>query len=85
MLDLIGWLATAVFAGSYFCKQPASLRRVQALAALMWIGYGVGIGALPVIVANMIVGVLALYSAWRLRQPGGAADGPEGTLGGSES
>ena len=67
MLDLLGWLATAVFAGSYFCKQPASLRRVQALAAVMWIGYGVGIGALPVIVANLIVGVLALYSAWRLR------------------
>ncbi len=31
----------------------------------MWIIYGVMIHALPVIVANLIVSRLALYSAWR--------------------
>jgi hypothetical protein len=29
-LDWIGWVATAAFASSYLCKQPKSLRRVQA-------------------------------------------------------
>ena len=65
MLDLIGWIATAIFAGSYLCKRPGMLRGLQALAALLWIGYGIMIGATPVIVANMVVAVMAAYSAWR--------------------
>ena len=65
--DGVGWLATATFGASYFCKGSARLRMVQALAALMWIVYGVMIHALPVIVANVIVWSLALYSAWRGR------------------
>jgi hypothetical protein len=64
MLDSIGWVATACFAGSYFCKRPAVLRRIQALAALLWIGYGVLIHAPPVIVANLVVAVVAVYSSF---------------------
>jgi len=67
MADWIGWLATSIFAASYFCKQAATLRWVQALAALVWIGYGVLIGAPPVIVANLVVASLAAYSALRSR------------------
>jgi uncharacterized protein with PQ loop repeat len=63
MLESIGWLATAVFAASYFCKETVSLRRLQALAAVLWIAYGVLIGAAPVIVANVIVASLALWSS----------------------
>lgn len=63
ILDWIGWAATATFASSYFFKQPAMLRRVQALAALLWIGYGILIHAAPVIVANLVVAALAVYSA----------------------
>jgi hypothetical protein len=65
MLDWIGWVATAIFAASYFCKQPIRLRGVQALAALLWIAYGILIQAPPVIVANLVVAVIAVYSAWR--------------------
>lgn len=65
MLNWIGWLATAIFASSYFCKRPVTLRGIQALAALLWIGYGFLINALPVIVANAIVAAAAAYSAWR--------------------
>ena len=63
--DGLGWAATAVFAGSYFFKQPARLRLAQALAATLWIVYGLLIHSLPVVVANLIVSSLALYSAWR--------------------
>jgi hypothetical protein len=70
MLDWIGWLATAIFASSYFCKRPVTLRRLQALAALVWIGYGILIDAPPVIVANMVVAVVATYSAWRQHRHG---------------
>ena len=67
MADWIGWLATSIFAGSYFCKQAVTLRWVQASAALVWIGYGFLIGAPPVIVANLVVASLAAFSAWRDR------------------
>jgi len=62
--DAIGWVATGLFAASYFCKEPAALRRTQALAALVWIAYGVALRAAPVIVANVVVASLALWSSW---------------------
>ena len=65
MLDYIGWVATAIFASSYFCRRPGMLRRIQALAALLWIGYGILIHALPVVVANLVVAAVALYSSFR--------------------
>jgi hypothetical protein len=67
MYDWIGWVASAIFASSYFCKQPGTLRRIQALAALLWMGYGVLIHALPIIVANLVVAVMALYSSFAPR------------------
>ncbi|MDQ3223239.1 MAG: hypothetical protein M3Q75_07195 [Gemmatimonadota bacterium] len=63
--DWIGWIATAVFASSYRCKDPAQLRRVQALAACMWAVYGAIIGALPVLVANLLVAGMASWSSLR--------------------
>ena len=35
MAEWLGWTATAVFTASYFCRQAASLRRVQMLGALV--------------------------------------------------
>ena len=74
-LDWIGWVATALFAASYLCKQPARLRQVQAGAALLWVGYGLSIGALPVVVANCVVAAVALVSTVTRRSPA-AAEGP---------
>ena len=65
MPDLIGWLATSIFAISYFVRNPASMRWVQALAAVCWIMYGVVLHATPVIVANVIVVALAALTALR--------------------
>jgi hypothetical protein len=63
MIDWVGWLATAAFASSYLFKEPATLRRVQAFAALLWVGYGLIIHAMPVVVANLVVASAALYSS----------------------
>lgn len=65
MAEWIGWIATAIFAGSYFFQKPATLRRLQALAAIMWIAYGLIISAAPVVVANTAVAALAIYSSRR--------------------
>ena len=63
MTEAIGWVATAVFSVSYFFRSGAALRRVQAVAAVLWIAYGVAIAAKPVIAANLIVAAAALGSA----------------------
>ena len=65
--DLIGWVATAVFVGSYLCTRANALRKVQMVGALLWIGYGVVMQAAPVITANVLVFCAA---AWASRRRG---------------
>ena len=65
LLDWIGWGATAIFSISYFCRDATRMRLLQALAALLWITYGILLKAPPVIFANSIVAAVATYSAWR--------------------
>lgn len=66
MLSVIGWTATAVFSSWYFFKEASTLRRIQAAAAILWVLYGVAIHSAPVVVANLIVGVAAIYTSLRL-------------------
>ena len=63
--ELLGWVATAVFVGSYFFSRPSLLRAMQMLGAALWITYGFLIGASPVIVANVLVLLAAAWTAWR--------------------
>jgi hypothetical protein len=65
MSDWLGWTATAVFTSSYFFTRPGSLRRVQMVAAIMWVAYGVLVGARPVIVANFLVLGAAAIATWK--------------------
>lgn len=62
-IEWIGWAATALFASSYLWDHPKALRWVQAFAALLWIVYGAIIHATPVVVANVIVAAVAVYSS----------------------
>lgn len=55
VIEYLGWIATAVFVGSYFCSRPVALKRAQMVGALMWVVYGLLIGASPVVVANLLV------------------------------
>lgn len=65
--ESIGWAATAVFVGSYFFERSSLLRRAQMLGALLWLGYGVTINSLPVIVANVLVFSAAAWTMIRGR------------------
>jgi hypothetical protein len=65
VLEWVGWVATGVFGISYLCKRPETLRRVQGGAAILWIAYGLMIGARPVVLANVIVATLAIWSSLR--------------------
>ena len=76
LLELVGWAATGVFAGSYLCREPQTLRKVQAFAAILWIGYGIVIHSFPIIASNVIVATLASLSAFRAGRPNAAAYQP---------
>jgi hypothetical protein len=66
-IALFGWIATAVQTTSYFVPKASTLKKIQAVAACLWIVYGVKMGANPVIVANLIVGGVALLTSFRNR------------------
>jgi hypothetical protein len=63
--DLLGWLATLLFAASYRFTDQRMLRWTQATAAVLWVGYGAARQAVPVVVANLLVAGMALYSSLR--------------------
>jgi hypothetical protein len=67
MTEILGWIATAVFVGSYFFKRPALLRAAQMAGATLWIVYGALIGAIPVVVANGLVFAAAAWTLMRSR------------------
>ena len=73
MNNAVGFLATAITIASYFFKQPSHLRRVQASAATLWILYGVLIDSWPVIVANILVTSIAIWSSIKITPPPAAA------------
>lgn len=64
-IEYLGWCATAVFVGSYFCLRPSLLRAVQMFGAALWVLYGVLINASPVIVANVLVFSAAAWTIFR--------------------
>jgi hypothetical protein len=66
----LGWTATVVFVASYFCSRPSLLRGLQMLGALLWVIYGIVIGAAPVVVANVLVFSAAAWTRWRPRSVG---------------
>ena len=69
MTDALGWVATATFSASYFCRQPRTMLAVQVSAALLWIGYGFLTAAMPVVVANAIVTGAAMWRWTRAEAP----------------
>jgi hypothetical protein len=62
-VEVLGWAATATFAGSYLAKRPETLVRVQIGGALMWAVYGVLVRSAPVIAANLLVVAAAAWKA----------------------
>ena len=62
MIDYVGWAATGVFVASYFFTRAQTMKRVQMVGALIWVTYGLMIGASPVVVANLVVFGVAGWS-----------------------
>jgi hypothetical protein len=63
-VEVLGWVATATFVGSYLARRAETLVRVQIAGALLWVVYGVLVRSGPVIAANVLVVAAA---AWKAR------------------
>jgi uncharacterized protein with PQ loop repeat len=59
MKERIGWIATAAFAMSYLPRSARTLKQVQALAACLWIIYGISVRTAPVVVTDVVVAAMA--------------------------
>jgi hypothetical protein len=69
MNDAVGYLATGVVLCSYLFKNPSTLRRIQAVGAVLWMLYGFLLHSGPVIVANLLIVGIALWSSVRVAKP----------------
>jgi hypothetical protein len=58
---------------SLLLQRGGKAGRIQAAAAALWVIYGVAIHSAPVLVANLIRGIAAVYTSWRLALKGKAA------------
>jgi len=76
LTDWVGWVATAVFVLSYRFRDQRTLRWIQALAAVLWVGYGLARHAMPVVVANLLVAGMALYSSRPMKPDLSRVDDP---------
>lgn len=65
LIESVGWLATAAVVASFFFADQDMLRKVQIFGASLWLVYGIAIGSLPVIVANVLVVTAATLTTIR--------------------
>lgn len=63
--ESIGWAATIAVVASYFFADPRRLRVAQIVGSVLWLAYGTIIGSLPVVVANLLVFMAALWTTFR--------------------
>jgi hypothetical protein len=64
-VDLIGYLASALVVASLAMRSVVRLRIVSLVGSVVFVGYGVALGSIPVIITNTAVAVI---NVWFLRK-----------------
>lgn len=60
-LEAIGYLASALIVASLAMSSVVRLRLVNLVGCLVFVGYGIAIGAWPVVVSNAVIAALDVY------------------------
>lgn len=66
-IELLGYVATFFVAVSFLFKSIVPLRIVNGIGAILFVIYGVIIGAYPVALLNGFLVGVHLYQLWRLK------------------
>jgi len=61
MLEIIGYIATAMIAISFSMANINKLRIINSLGCVLWIGYGFGLNSYPIIITNTLILVLNIF------------------------
>ena len=69
MVDVLGYLSSAIIALSLMMKDIIWLRWLNFLGCALFALYGAMVGAWPVTIANVFVAFVNLYHLWRLQWP----------------
>lgn len=64
-VEILGYISTALVAGSFLMKDVLKLRIVNATGALGFIIYGVLIHSVPVLLLNIFVAAVNGYYIWQ--------------------
>lgn len=65
MIDILGYIGTVLILLSFTIEDMRKLRIVNSIGCIVWIGYGIGIGANPTILVNGCV--LVIHSWWFIK------------------
>jgi len=66
MIDILGWIATAVVVISFTVKDMLWLRAINATGATLWLIYGGLKNDIPLLVVNILI--LAAHIHWYYKQ-----------------
>jgi hypothetical protein len=65
MIDLLGWIATAVVVGSFAIQDVRKLRIINMLGSLLWIAYGFLKQDNPIIFVN--ISIILMHTYWFIK------------------
>lgn len=66
-VELVGYLASILIAISLTMTDMYKLRIINSIGCLMFVIYGLNVGAYPVALANTIIIIINIYNLYKLR------------------
>lgn len=69
MVEMLGYIATALVAASFLLKDVVKLRLVNAIGGACFVVYGLLIGSVPVALLNTFIVCINGYYIWQAVKP----------------
>lgn len=65
MIDVLGWIATAVVVGSFAIQDVIKLRIINMIGSILWIAYGFLKQDNPIIFVN--ISIIIMHTYWFIK------------------
>ena len=65
MIDVLGWIATAVVLGSFAIQDVRKLRMINMIGSMLWIAYGFLKQDNPIIFVN--ISIILMHTYWFIK------------------
>jgi hypothetical protein len=65
MIDVLGWIATAVVVGSFAIQDVRKLRIINMIGSMLWIAYGFLKQDNPIIFVN--ISIIIMHTYWFIK------------------